>query len=176
MATHTLLSRTAMTLSDNIALARDSEVFAASGNTAGVDRFTLHEDGTLEKTVQFVLGINRFERTSGIPRNDEIRRVVSVPARERVYRTFVNDGTAFFEDCWRMTEDTLLADRALLPDGTLAVFGDTPLQYFAARLSEGDFALVFFGLLVSGEPDWLYARGVSTNGDVIQSRGRRKRP
>ena len=63
-------------LADNLVLTERDEVLVSSGPRAGIDQFEIRDDGSLDWVKSFTLGINRFRISSGIPRDDEIRRLV----------------------------------------------------------------------------------------------------
>ena len=63
-------------LADNLVISAANEVHATSGTRSGIDVFDLFPCDSLRRSRTFYLGINQFVVSSGIPRNDDIRRVV----------------------------------------------------------------------------------------------------
>ena len=63
-------------LADNLTITHNDEIVVSSGNRVGLDVFVILNDGTLERMKSFFLGVNKFVPSSGIPRNDEIRRII----------------------------------------------------------------------------------------------------
>jgi DNA-binding beta-propeller fold protein YncE len=74
--------RTALDLADNLTMAPDrDELFVSSGANRGIDVFVVQQDGTLLHTKSFFLGINRFVRSFGAPRHNDIRKIFFKPAQ-----------------------------------------------------------------------------------------------
>ncbi|MEW6600679.1 MAG: glycosyl hydrolase family 17 protein, partial [Nitrospirota bacterium] len=76
-----ILSQTFVPLADNIAASGYNEFFVSSGemdlfNRLGIDVYVLEPSGKLVRTKTFFLGINGFQTSTGIPKNDQIRRIV----------------------------------------------------------------------------------------------------
>ena len=65
-----------MGLADNLAVTPQNEIFVSSGEGAGIEVFHLNRYGRLFKIKRFFLGINQLISTLGIPRYDEIRRII----------------------------------------------------------------------------------------------------
>ncbi len=69
-------STVSLDLADHVAISTKGDVFASSGDTPGIDVFSLQADGSLKLQERFVLGINQFVSSVGVPQNDEIEKVV----------------------------------------------------------------------------------------------------
>lgn len=63
-------------LADNLAISSVNQVYASSGTRFGVDAFSAQGCGPLRRDGSYFLGINQFVAGIGIPRNNEIRRLV----------------------------------------------------------------------------------------------------
>jgi len=63
-------------LADNLTISSGNELYVSSGTRSGVDVVGLQPCGTLRRSRTYFLGINQFKVGSGIPANDDIRRIV----------------------------------------------------------------------------------------------------
>ena len=63
-------------LADEIIISNRNELYVSSGTRFGVDVLDLQPCGAMQRRRTYYLGINKFTQSSGIPRNDEIRRIV----------------------------------------------------------------------------------------------------
>ncbi len=70
-----------VTLADNIATSGNDEFFVSCGesNRPGIDVYVLGASGNLLRSKSFFLGINCFKRSTGRPKNDQIRKIVFKP-------------------------------------------------------------------------------------------------
>ena len=66
-------------LADNLVSTDKNEIVVSSGNRVGLDIYILQKNGKLERKKSFFLGINKFIPSSGLPENDEIRRIIYKP-------------------------------------------------------------------------------------------------
>lgn len=78
----TKISQTFVHLADNLVTSENNEFFVSSGYRLGIDVHVLEPSGNLVRTKSFFLGINGFRRSSGRPRNDQIRKIVFMGADE----------------------------------------------------------------------------------------------
>lgn len=67
-------------LADNLAISDTGEVFASSGDAAGIEAFTIDDAGRLVPTGLFRLGVNHSIVSSGFSKYDQIRRIIFKPA------------------------------------------------------------------------------------------------
>lgn len=79
IASFTVKSAVTIDLADHLAISDRNDVFVSSGDTPGIDVFTLQSDGTLLLMRQFVLGINQFMLAFGAPQEDDIEKIVFKP-------------------------------------------------------------------------------------------------
>jgi hypothetical protein len=100
------ISQTPIPLADNVATSGNDEFFVSSGESGlfrrfGIDAFVLEPGGTLVRTKTFFLGINRCTSNVGVPKNDQIRRIVFKPGVSQIgvgfglLRATGEDGYAF---------------------------------------------------------------------------------
>jgi hypothetical protein len=71
-------------LMDNLAMSENNEFFVSSGESdlsdrRGIDVYILEPSGNLVRTKSFFLGINGFKKSTGKPKDDQIRRIVFKP-------------------------------------------------------------------------------------------------
>lgn len=83
-----ILDSLSIPLADNVAVEGDTDVYAASGGNALVDRIGIEvavvtPTGELIPSHTFFLGVNRFDQTTGKPKSDRIRRILFKPAVPR---------------------------------------------------------------------------------------------
>jgi hypothetical protein len=69
-------SKLNLDLADHLAISKAGDVFVSSGDTPGIDVFSLQANGSLIPEEHFYLGINQFVSSTGVPQNDQIEKVV----------------------------------------------------------------------------------------------------
>lgn len=106
---HTITQQLTIPLANNLATSGvNNEVFVSTGATdamlghrLGVDVLVVSQDGNLDRTKTFFLGVNRFLVGSGQPRNDQIRRILyrtSIDIAPRPVSDLTGDGFVDFQD------------------------------------------------------------------------------
>ncbi len=84
LGTLALISQKLTPLADNLAASGSDEIFVSSGvndliRRQGVNVYVLDSAGSPQLVKSFFLAINRFVIASGIPQNDQIRKIVFKP-------------------------------------------------------------------------------------------------
>jgi len=69
-------SCTLIDLADNLTISKANQLYVSSGTRSGVDVLNLQTCGFLRRSRTYFLGMNQFRIGTGLPKNDEIRRLV----------------------------------------------------------------------------------------------------